>query len=106
MTRAVIGGPAAAHPDVAIVGAGIVGLATARALLRRQPSLKVVVLEKESAVAQHQTSHNSGVIHSGIYYRPGTLRARLCVAGVALMKAYCEQHDVAYQEVGKVIVAT
>ncbi len=106
VSSASVGGASAGHPDVAIIGAGIVGLATARALLRRRPELKVVVLEKERAVAQHQTSHNSGVVHSGIYYRPGTLRARLCVAGVALMKAYCEEHDVAYDGVGKVIVAT
>ncbi|HZJ09078.1 MAG TPA: L-2-hydroxyglutarate oxidase [Trueperaceae bacterium] len=94
------------RPDVAIIGAGIVGLATATALARRRPDLRLVVIEKESAVARHQTSHNSGVVHSGIYYRPGTLRARLCVSGVAKMRAYCHEHDLTYQEVGKVVVAT
>src|SRR5690606_9095031 len=92
--------------DVVVVGAGIVGLATARALQRRRPGLRVTVLEKEPEVARHQTSHNSGVVHSGIYYRPGTLRARLCVAGVGLMRRFCEEHGLPYQEVGKVIVAT
>jgi len=94
------------RPDVVIVGAGIVGLATAEALVRRRPDLKVVVLEKEDGVAMHQTSHNSGVVHSGIYYRPGTLRARLCVTGVGKMRAFCSEHGVPYQEVGKVVVAT
>jgi len=94
------------RPEVAIIGAGIVGLATATALARRRPDLRLVVIEKESAVARHQTSHNSGVVHSGIYYRPGTLRARLCVSGVAKMRAYCHEHDLTYQEVGKVVVAT
>ncbi|HEX7040922.1 MAG TPA: L-2-hydroxyglutarate oxidase [Trueperaceae bacterium] len=92
--------------DVIVVGAGIVGLATARALQRRRPGLRVTVLEKEPGVARHQTSHNSGVVHSGIYYRPGTLRARLCVAGVDLMRRFCEEQGLPYQQVGKVIVAT
>ncbi len=92
--------------DVIVVGAGIVGLATAHALLKRRPDLSVTVLEKEPEVARHQTSHNSGVVHSGIYYRPGTLRARLCVAGVANMRDFCAEHAIAYQEVGKVVVAT
>lgn len=89
-----------------IVGAGIVGLATAEALQRRRPDLTVVVLEKEDGIARHQTSHNSGVVHSGIYYRPGTLRAKLCVTGVGMIRQFCEEHDVAYQQVGKVVVAT
>ncbi len=92
--------------DVIVVGAGIVGLATARALKQRRPGLRVTVLEKEPEVARHQTSHNSGVVHSGIYYRPGTLRARLCVAGVGMMRRFCEEQGLPYQEVGKVIVAT
>ena len=94
------------RPDVAIIGGGIVGLATARALAARRPDLKLAVIEKEPEVAQHQTSHNSGVVHSGIYYRPGTLRARLCVSGVGMLRDYCADHGVAYQEVGKVVVAT
>lgn len=92
--------------SVIVVGAGIVGLATAHALLRRRPGLQVTVLDKESGVAQHQTSHNSGVVHSGIYYRPGSLRAKLCVSGVGMMRDFCAEHGVAYQEVGKVVVAT
>lgn len=94
------------RPDIVVVGAGIVGLATAEALVRRRPDLRVTVLEKEAGIARHQTSHNSGVVHSGIYYRPGTLRARLCVAGVRAMRAFCQEHGVAYQQVGKVVVAT
>ena len=94
------------RPDVAIVGAGIVGLATAEALMRRRPDLSVVVLEKEDGIARHQTSHNSGVVHSGIYYRPGTLRAKLCVSGVGMIRQFCEEHGIAYQQVGKVVVAT
>ncbi|HLV12459.1 MAG TPA: L-2-hydroxyglutarate oxidase [Trueperaceae bacterium] len=92
--------------DVIVVGAGIVGLATARALAARRPGLRVTVLEKEPEVARHQTSHNSGVVHSGIYYRPGTLRARLCVTGVGLMRDFCREHGLPYEEVGKVVVAT
>ncbi|HET8986760.1 MAG TPA: L-2-hydroxyglutarate oxidase, partial [Trueperaceae bacterium] len=89
-----------------MVGAGIVGLATAEALGRRRPDLRVVVLEKEDGIARHQTSHNSGVVHSGIYYRPGTLRAKLCVTGVSMIRAFCAEHGIAYQQVGKVVVAT
>ncbi len=92
--------------DVIVVGAGIVGLATAHALLNRRPGLTVTVLDKEAALARHQTSHNSGVVHSGIYYRPGSLRARLCVSGVARLREFCAAHDLPYQEVGKVVVAT
>ena len=92
--------------DVAVVGAGIVGLATSLALLELNPRLRIAVVEKEAAVACHQTGHNSGVIHSGIYYRPGTLRARLCVQGVQQMLAFCDSHGVRYERCGKVIVAT
>lgn len=92
--------------SVVVVGAGIVGLATAHALLRSQPGLRVTVLDKEDGIAKHQTSHNSGVVHSGIYYRPGSLRAALCVRGVGMMRAFCEEHGVEYDEVGKVVVAT
>ncbi|MGH9412302.1 MAG: L-2-hydroxyglutarate oxidase [Terriglobales bacterium] len=91
--------------DIAIVGAGIVGLALARALLLRQPGTRVVVLEKEATVAAHQTGHNSGVIHSGVYYRPGSLKARLCVTGSRALAAYCREHGLAMQTPGKVIVA-
>jgi L-2-hydroxyglutarate oxidase LhgO len=92
--------------DVAIVGGGIVGLATARALLERTPGLRLVLLEKETRLGQHQTGHNSGVIHSGIYYRPGSYKARLCVEGKGLMLAFCEKHGIRVERCGKVIVAT
>ena len=92
--------------DIAIVGAGIVGLATARALQERSPGVRLVVLEKEREIARHQTGHNSGVIHSGIYYKPGSYKARLCVEGVRLMKDFCEKHGIAVETCGKVIVAT
>jgi L-2-hydroxyglutarate oxidase LhgO len=92
--------------DVAVVGGGIVGLATTRELLERRPSLKVVVVEKEAAFNRHQTGRNSGVIHSGIYYKPGSLKARLCVEGRKLAWAYCERKGIEYRQVGKLIVAT
>lgn len=92
--------------DIAIVGAGIVGLATARELLTRRPGLRVGVLDKEPAIAQHQTGHNSGVIHAGVYYAPGSLKARACVAGKAKLIRFCEEHRIPYELCGKVIVAT
>jgi L-2-hydroxyglutarate oxidase len=92
--------------DVVVVGGGIVGLATADALVRRYPGLAVVLLEKEDGVAKHQTGRNSGVVHAGIYYTPGSLKAQLSVAGVVALRAYCAEHGVAYDPVGKVIVAT
>jgi L-2-hydroxyglutarate oxidase LhgO len=92
--------------DVTIVGGGIVGLATAHSLGLRQPGLRLAVLEKEAEVAAHQTGHNSGVIHAGIYYRPGSLRARLCVEGARRMVAFCREHDLQHEVCGKVIVAT
>ena len=92
--------------DIAIVGGGIVGLAAARELLRRHPHLKLAVLEKEAAVSQHQTGHNSGVIHSGIYYAPGSLKARLCTEGRRALWQYCDAKGIEYKQVGKLIVAT
>ena len=92
--------------DLAVVGGGIVGLATARALLAERPGLRLVILEKEARLASHQTGHNSGVIHSGIYYKPGSLKARLCVEGARLMKEFCAQHGIRVDPIGKVIVAT
>ncbi len=92
--------------DIAVVGGGIVGLSTARTLAERHPGARIVLLEKEADVAQHQTGHNSGVIHSGIYYRPGSLRARMAVEGSARMMAFCEEQDIPYDRCGKVIVAT
>ena len=92
--------------DIAIIGGGIVGLATARAILDRAPRTRLVLLEKETDIAHHQTGHNSGVIHSGIYYKPGSHKARLCVEGARLMKAYCEKSGIEVDTCGKVIVAT
>jgi L-2-hydroxyglutarate oxidase len=92
--------------DIAIIGGGIVGLATAYQLLRREPRPRVVVLEKESALAQHQTGRNSGVIHSGIYYKPGSLKAENCRKGKAALEAFCDAEGIPYETCGKVIVAT
>ena len=92
--------------DVAVVGGGIVGLATALALSERFPGCRVAVLDKERRVAAHQTGHNSGVIHAGIYYKPGSYKARLCVDGVRRMVAFCEAHAIPYERCGKLIVAT
>ncbi len=90
---------------VAIVGGGIVGLATAMKLLTKYPHLKLVVLEKEDQIAMHQSGHNSGVLHSGIYYKPGSLKAKLCVAGKAELIAFCDENGIPYNLCGKVIVA-
>ena len=90
---------------MAIVGAGLVGLATARELLIRQPELRVVVLEKEPVLASQQSGHNSGVIHSGIYYTPGSLKARACVAGHRAMLEFCQDQGIPFELCGKVIVA-
>ena len=91
--------------EVAIVGGGIVGLATARALLARGAG-SLVVLETEDRLGAHQTGHNSGVIHSGLYYKPGSLKARLCVTGAAAMVEFCREHGVPHNVCGKAIVAT
>ncbi len=97
--------PSSHHYDVAIVGAGLVGLATARELLLRQPGLRVVMLEKEPVLASQQSGHNSGVIHSGIYYTPGSLKARACVAGHRAMLEFCQDQGIPFELCGKVIVA-
>ena len=91
--------------DIIIVGAGILGLAVARELHRRRPELSISVLEKEDEVGAHQTSHNSGVVHAGIYYPPGSLKARLCVEGARELYAFCEEHDVAFERCGKLVIA-
>jgi len=91
--------------DVAIVGGGIVGLATARELLLRKPGLRLIVVEKDAAIASQQSGHNSGVLHSGIYYAPGSLKARACVEGHRRMIAFCEENAIPYELCGKLIVA-
>jgi len=92
--------------DVVVVGAGIVGLATAWQLLRRRPGLRLCIIEKEPAVARHQSSNNSGVIHSGIYYKPGSQKALNCLRGYRYMLDFCTEHDIPFDVCGKVIVAT
>ncbi len=92
--------------DLAIIGGGIVGLATALALTEANPRLRLIMLEKEAKIASHQTGHNSGVIHSGIYYKPGSLKARTCVDGARRMKQFCDIHGIKWEACGKVIVAT
>ncbi len=82
--------------DVAVIGAGIVGLAVALEILKRFPDVSLVVLEKESCIACHQTGHNSGVVHSGIYYKPGSLKSRLCVQGSEELLEFCREHDVPF----------
>jgi 2-hydroxyglutarate dehydrogenase len=91
--------------DAVVVGAGIVGLATARELTRRHPHATVAVIEKEQEVGFHQTGHSSGVVHAGIYYAPGSLKAQLCVAGAKELYEYCERRGIAHERCGKVIVA-
>ena len=95
-----------AKVDVLVVGSGIVGLAAAREILTRRPGVSLAVLDKESSVGRHQTGHNSGVIHSGIYYAPGSLKARLCVEGASLMYEFCEGNGIPADRCGKLIVAT
>lgn len=95
-----------AHYGYCVIGAGIVGLATAHRLLCDEPDATVVVLEAEDEVARHQTGHNSGVIHSGIYYEPGSLKATLCKAGERATKDFCATNDIPFDECGKLIVAT
>jgi L-2-hydroxyglutarate oxidase len=92
--------------DFAIIGAGIVGLATAREILNQRPGSSIIVFEKESTVAQHQTGHNSGVIHAGIYYAPGSLKARFCREGAAATKAFCSEQGIPLETCGKLLVAT
>jgi L-2-hydroxyglutarate oxidase len=91
--------------DLIVVGGGIIGLATARELLTRRPGLRLAVLEKEQQLGSHQTSHNSGVIHAGVYYPPGSLKARLCVAGARALYAYCEEKGIPAERCGKLVIA-
>jgi (S)-2-hydroxyglutarate dehydrogenase len=92
--------------NVVVIGGGVVGLGVALEITRRFPHLRLLLLEKEDRVARHQSGHNSGVIHSGVYYKPGSLKARLCVTGAAAMVQFCREHGIAHEVCGKVIVAT
>src|SRR4051794_26673846 len=100
------GAPPPRTADVAVVGAGILGLAVARELLARDAGRSIVVLEREDEIGFHQTGHNSGVVHAGIYYPPGSLKARLCVEGARDLYAYCEQRGIPHERCGKLIIAT
>lgn len=88
--------------DIGIIGGGIIGLSTGRELLKRNKNLKIAIFEKESILANHQSKHNSGVIHSGIYYLPGSLKAKLCVEGAKLMYNYCEKNNIPFKNVVKI----
>lgn len=92
--------------DIIVIGGGIVGLATALKLQQKKPALKILVLEKEDKLAAHQTGHNSGVIHSGVYYKPGSLKARNCIGGYHKLLEFCIQEDIPFELCGKIIVAT
>jgi len=92
--------------DVAVIGGGVIGTATAMALLERHPGLSVTVLEKEDRLAAHQTGHNSGVIHSGLYYKPGSLKARTCTSGREALYSFCAEHGIVHERCGKVVIAT
>ena len=92
--------------DFIIVGGGIVGLATALRILEANPGKKLLLLEKESSLGQHQTGHNSGVLHAGLYYKPGSLKAKLAVEGLRQMVVFCQRHGVSHEQCGKIVVAT
>src|SRR6476620_1792627 len=91
--------------DLLVIGGGILGLATAREMLMRRPGLRVLVVEREPELAAHQTGHNSGVVHAGLYYTPGSLKARLCREGKVALEAYCAERGIEVQRVGKLVVA-
>ena len=92
--------------DVVVAGGGIVGLATAYKLIQARPELKIAILEKENQLAKHQTANNSGVIHSGLYYKPGSLKAINCIQGYQELVGFCQQEKIPYEITGKVVVAT
>ncbi|NJN41162.1 MAG: FAD-dependent oxidoreductase, partial [Flammeovirgaceae bacterium] len=92
--------------DIIIVGGGIVGLATAYQLKAKNPSFSITLIEKEKEVASHQTGNNSGVIHSGLYYKPGSLKALNCIHGYKLMVAFSRKHEIPFELCGKIVVAT
>ncbi|GAA3316162.1 L-2-hydroxyglutarate oxidase [Arthrobacter ramosus] len=106
MTEPAARGKAVKQKTVAVIGGGIVGLAVAERVCRTYPGVKVIVFEKESSVAQHQTGHNSGVVHAGLYYKPGSLKAQLTLKGRELLQAFCDEEGLQYLELGKLIVAT
>jgi L-2-hydroxyglutarate oxidase LhgO len=101
-----LSGTESAKYDVLIIGGGIVGLATAFRLLEARPQLKILLLEKESKLAAHQTGNNSGVLHAGLYYKPGSEKARCAVQGLQQMVAFCREHGIAHEQCGKIVVAT
>ena len=94
------------NTDVILIGGGILGLATALRILQMRPGTRLMLIEKESSLAQHQTSHNSGVIHSGLYYRPGSLKAKNCMEGYRLMLDFCQAEGIPHEICGKIVVAT
>lgn len=94
------------HYDVVVIGGGIVGLATALNLKKAKPSLRLLLLEKENSLAAHQTGHNSGVIHSGLYYKPGSLKAKNCIEGYHMLIDFCNANNIKYELCGKIVVAT
>ena len=91
--------------DVLVVGGGIIGLATAYQLLRRKPDLRLALIDREHTLAAHQSGHNSGVLHAGLYYAPGSLKARLCREGKADLEAFAEAHAIPFRHTGKLVVA-
>jgi len=92
--------------DIAIVGGGIVGLATGMKILKSRPDLKIALFEKENQLAKHQTANNSGVIHSGLYYKPGSLKATNCINGYHELVTFCKEEKIPFEITGKVVVAT
>ena len=92
--------------DYQIIGGGIVGLATAYQLSLAKPGCKILLLEKETKLGQHQTTHNSGVLHAGLYYKPNSLKAKLSVQGLRKMVAFCKKHGIAHEQCGKIVLAT
>ena len=92
--------------DIAIIGGGIVGAATLYKVQKQNPNLKIVLIEKEAKLADHQTGHNSGVIHSGLYYKPGSLKAKNCIQGRHELVAFAKEHNIDHDVCGKVVIAT
>ena len=92
--------------DIIVIGGGIVGTATAMKILQQKPQLKLLLIEEENSLAPHQTGNNSGVIHSGLYYKPGSLKAQNCVNGRNLMYRFCDENGIKYEKCGKLVLAT